>query len=483
MALGSKIILEQKDSTVPSAVVPGKLVFLTDSKTLWLDTEDGKRIQIGDILYRISLTEGDAFVAPLPKKFYHEGKRLWFTDVEAVPHQLSYQDELDRRVPSGTVLPFIDLMHSDRLNLGYPCPYGWLVCDGTTVYDPTQPAPDDSRYSMSFSGSPFLCYDGILDSHIPDIAADTTVRVYSAYIRLPNLSPSADDYYGLVDTEVFFKQTVRMAIDGVYPDSGFVPAEIAQTEKFRNPTEVLPNADLADDMTDSRITELNSLIANWRDKKLAAVLNSKGYEVPYYLQSTSSSYVKWQRCFSSSEHYDSTYLYTVPEETKVSENDELVQFYTNTGCSTAYEPGGGLACIREVFPPFDADGDNVSERGTVFVAAPDFRGRFPMGVYSQGDLGRVFDPTLPNIRGTMSNPFAVSTSSTSTSEAYNYRLRASADGPFRDIPGSALYYSRGSATTAGYSELEFDASKANPIYQDGATVRPPSFGVNWIIKV
>ena len=482
MAITSKLILEQSDTTHDSPVEPGKILVRTDEGAIYVDTDAGERVRVGDILYRVSWTGGDAFVAPLPKKFYHEGKLLWFTDVEAVPHQLAYQDEMDTRIPSGTVLPFIDLMHSDRLNLGYPCPYGWIVCDGMTLYDPTRPAPDDSRYSMSFSGSPFLCYDGILDSHIPDIAADTTVRVYSAYIRLPNLSPSAD-VYGLVDTEVCFKQTVRLAIDGVYPDSGFVPAEMAQTEKFLNPTEVLAHADLADDMSDSRITELNSLIASWRDKKLAAVLNSKGYEVPYYLQSTSSSYIRWQRCFSSSEHYDSTYLYTVPEETKVSENDERVQFYTNTSCSTAYEPGGGLACIREVFPPFDVGGDNVSEAGTVYVAVPDFRGRFPMGVYSQGDLGRVFEPALPNIRGTMSNPFAVSISSTSASEAYNYRLRASSDGPFRDIPGSASYYSRGSATTAGYSELEFDASKANPIYQDGATVRPPSFGVNWIIKV
>ena len=472
MSLGSKLILEQKDSTVSTKVVPGKLVFLTDSRTLWLDTEEGKRIQIGDILYRLSFTEGDAFAAPLPKKFYHEGEWLWFTDVDAVPHMLAYQDELDRRVPSGTVLPFIDLMHSDRLNLGYPCPYGWIVCDGMTLYDPTQPAPSDSRYSMSFSGSPFLCYGGILDSHIPDIAADTTVRVYSTYIRLPNLSPSAD-VYGLVDTEVCFKQTVRLAMDEIYPEDGFVPAEMAQTEKFRNPTEVLAHADLADDMSDSRITELNSLISTWRDRRLVALQNSKGYEVPYYLQYTSSSYIRWQRCFSSSEHYDSTYLYTIPAETKVCTDDERVQFYTNTGCSTAYGPGGGLGCIREVFPAFD-DG-NVSERGTVFVAAPDFRGRFPMGVYSQADLGRAFEPTLPNITGTMNNPFGGG-----DSHAVNELLQGT--GAIYEDTATGTRYSAGSASTAR-RRLKFDASLSNPIYQDGATVRPPSFGVNWIIKV
>ena len=107
----------------------------------------------------------------------------------------------------------------------------------------------------------------------------------------------------------------------------------------------------------------------------------------------------------------------------------------------------------------------------------------PLGTDNAKLTGAILPATLPNIKGTMSNPFAVSTSSTSTSEAYNYRLHASANGPFRDVAGSASFYSRGSGTKAGYSELEFDASKANPIYQDGATVRPPSFGVNWIIKI
>lgn len=492
MALGSKLILEQSDSTHNSPVEPGKLRVLTDSKELWLDTDDGKRIPISDLLYRLSWGEGDAFVAPLPKKFYHCGADLYFSDVYAKPRQLAYQEELDQRVPRGTILPFIDFMN-DSLEGRQLCPDGWVVCNGMMLYDPTQPAPEyeTSPYPSQFAGKSILHYDGILESHIPDIAADTTVDVYSSTVYLPNANPGPGED-AITEEWMYFKQTRRLASAGVYPETGFVPEALEQSDKFIGPTGVLAHADLADDMSAPEIVALNTQIATWRNRLLAELENAQGYRVAYYRYQEKTGYVTWKPCLSATAHYSASTLYTLPDETNMALNwdpndpnggwnpDALVHFYTNTSCTTPYAYGEGLGDICEVLPSPGRYG-HMSHVATVFVAAPDFRGHFPMGVYAQEDLGRRFEPTLPNITGEMNNPFAINVNSTASSEYINKRLEAT--GAFMDTPGSFNnYYARGSNSTT-YSRLGFDASRSNPIYQDGATVRPPSFGVHWIIKV
>ena len=99
----------------------------------------------------------------------------------------------------------------------------------------------------------------------------------------------------------------------------------------------------------------------------------------------------------------------------------------------------------------------------------------PLGTDNANLTGAILPATLPNITGTMNSPFGGG-----DSHAVNELLQGT--GAIREDTATGTRYSAGSASTTR-RRLKFDASLSNPIYQDGATVRPPSFGVNWIIKV
>ena len=99
----------------------------------------------------------------------------------------------------------------------------------------------------------------------------------------------------------------------------------------------------------------------------------------------------------------------------------------------------------------------------------------PLGTDNANLTGAILPATLPNITGTMNSPFGGG-----DSHAVNELLQGT--GAIREDTATGTRYSAGSASTTR-RRLKFDASLSSPIYQDGATVRPPSFGVNWIIKV
>ncbi len=91
-----------------------------------------------------------------------------------------------------------------------------------------------------------------------------------------------------------------------------------------------------------------------------------------------------------------------------------------------------------------------------YFYAPDYRNRSIWGS-SDGKLGYL-EATLPNIRGEV--------------KPVPYQVTGECEGAFERIGGAQ---SDQNAFHGGlYSGFSFNASRSNPIYQDNATVRPPS---------
>lgn len=98
------------------------------------------------------------------------------------------------------------------------------------------------------------------------------------------------------------------------------------------------------------------------------------------------------------------------------------------------------------------------------ICLPDFRNRVPWGADDYGYL----NAELPNIKGLQALTFgAVYSSSYDDSALYS--------------DSTVISAGAGGGTGSGNS-LGFNASRSNSIYQDNATVRPPSFKVRWLCR-
>lgn len=107
-------------------------------------------------------------------------------------------------------------------------------------------------------------------------------------------------------------------------------------------------------------------------------------------------------------------------------------------------------------------GNKYGGNGTTTFGLPNFTGKSLWGVssFGTGYLGA----TLPNIRGSFSGSSQAADETTTGASGAFYR-----DGRKVEVSNSGEkdnYY-------------RFDANRYNPIYQDDATVRPPSIEVRW----
>ena len=105
------------------------------------------------------------------------------------------------------------------------------------------------------------------------------------------------------------------------------------------------------------------------------------------------------------------------------------------------------------------NGDNVST-----FNVPDLRERFLEG--ANGNLGNRIEAGLPNITGSF--------------EPWGYRNSLSPSGVFSQSGTNLSAYDTTGAKKG--SQINFNASKSNPIYGKSDTVQPPAVCVNYIIK-
>lgn len=459
MAITSKLILEQSDTTHDSPVEPGKILVRTDEGALYVDTDAGERVRVGDLVQADSL----AAVIPQDGKIYKvDGVLYTLRDGELKP--------VSDPFPVGTILPYFGVKSTfnftfeDFLNsFDLDIPSGWHLCDGSIFVDCTA---DPREGEELYFGHNYNVYSKSNKLNRLWLFNNDTLLMCFYYYYYPYLK--SDGNYG-IKNNIFVKperagylKTGNIADRSEY---GFVYRDYVSDEfKNSNGDITLPNKVSSLDMLNHVYESENSAKVSEINETPFLILNEKLYRLYSYYSDTVYC---WKNDVSG-------FCYTKKSETTLNKSRPVC--YTTSSLSTS--AGTAKYCYMRPFYPL-AFAPEVIMRGYL----PNLSGLMPLGTDNAKLTGAILPATLPNIRGTMSNPFAVNISSTSDSELYNTRLRASADGPFRDVRGAARYYSRGSSTNAAYSELEFDASKANPIYQDGATVRPPSFGVNWIIKV
>lgn len=460
MAITSKLILEQSDTTHDSPVEPGKILVRTDEGALYVDTDAGERVRVGD------LVQADSLAAVIPQ----DGK-IYKVDGVLYTLQGDKLKPVSDPFPVGTILPYFGVKSTfnftfeDFLNsFDLDIPSGWHLCDGSIFVDCTADPRDGEELYFGHNYNVYSKSNRL--NRLFHFNNDTLIMCfyyyYYPYLNTEGIYKIRLDFF-VKPERVGYLKTGDIADRSEY---GFVYRDYVSDEfKNSNGDITLPNKVSSLDMLNHVYESENSAKVSAIDKTPFLILNGELYRLVSY---NSDTVYSWKKDGGS------TYRYTMKSETIL--NDTKPVCYTSTSLSTS--DGTAERCYMRPFYPL-AFAPQTIMRGYL----PNLSGLMPLGTDNANLTGAILPATLPNIRGTMSNPFAVSISSTSDSELYNTRLCASPDGPFRDVRGAARYYSRGSSTKAAYSELEFDASKANPIYQDGATVRPPSFGVNWIIKV
>lgn len=452
MAIGSKLILEQCDSTHESPVESGKLLIRTDEGALYIDTDDGRRVRVGDVIQSDSIDS----IIPQDGKIYKVGGRLYTT------HYGSMKLVSDS-LPRGTVIPFFGIVEGDEPGSGadladftkmmhLECPEGWRFCDGSVWCDCTlEPGSGDNLF---YGDSLHLKFNDL--TYYSD---DTLVLCYYYLFYPVKQDDGTYDWdakgYCKVERIGYIKSGNSLEMSDypfVYED--YIISSLKKGNSI-GLFDRLESLDILDHSHESENSDAISLI----DETPFLIVDGD----LYLLTSTLESVYKWKKKTSS---ITSTYIYTKISETLFNESNPMC--YSNSSATTEYK--AATYCFMRPFYP-QANGGFYVMRGYL----PNLNGRTPIGTQVTGDTGRLFEPTLPNITGTMNSPFGGS-----SSNAVNELLQGT--GAIYEDTAMGTRYSAGSASTAR-RRLKFDASLSNPIYQDGATVRPPSFGVNWIIKI
>lgn len=105
---------------------------------------------------------------------------------------------------------------------------------------------------------------------------------------------------------------------------------------------------------------------------------------------------------------------------------------------------------------------------------PNFNGRYLAGTTSTSEICLNQDDNLPNITGSVALGYVVDLSGSSSSVRGAFSL---------DTYGTALgMKSSGAISTTNRPRLNFDASRANPIYSNTNVVRPKTTKVRYFIK-
>lgn len=453
MAITSKLILEQSDTTHDSPVEPGKILVRTDEGAIYVDTDAGERVRVGDLVQADSL----AAVIPQDGKIYKvDGVLYTLRDGELKP--------VSDPFPFGTILPYFGLREAyvngnyDLADFTKMChleaPPGWRLCDGSLWMDCTaDPGEGDSEYFGDAWHHTMDYYSLLLFS------PDTTVFC-GYYYFYPQMNSSGTYDY---EVEEYFKPErigyLKSGDDTEKSEYGLVYYDyLIQDLRVGSSGGVgivrkLSSMDILDHTYESE----NSAKVSAIDETPFLILNGELYRLVSY---NSDTIYRWKKDGGS------TYRYTMKSETIL--NDTKPVCYTTTSLSTS--DGTATECFMRPLYPLTSVGFYVM-KGYL----PNLSGLMPLGTDNANLTGAMLPATLPNITGTMNSPFGGG-----DSHAVNELLQGT--GAITEDTATGTRYSTGSASTAR-RRLKFDASLSSPIYQDGATVRPPSFGVNWIIKV
>lgn len=468
MAIGDKVTFEQSNSTYDSPVESGKILVKTDERTLYIDDDSGKRIKIGADFQDRYENGVDRFSSPIPKKLYFDPTgtgHACFSNSNGKVSRLATTGMVMSMMPAGVILPYIGYEYEieygeyGEVKKVLNAPDGWAFCDGTVVYDVMQSDGGTEGHFMRLASVD-------ADKVITSINGDSRI-VLSANVSIPSYGEFSSDQE--IGNQIYISTTVGewKSMDFNYDTSEFVPSGLFDFSRVNGVYKWDRESISSDGLTEndeSLISRTKEGIRNWTGKEIISVDTSDGKSATYYKYSETSSYVRWYKCFSDSSVYEYSYLYSKTSETGYDDGYGFT-VYTSSGMTTSY----GTAHVSKVI-------SNLEYFSAIRIFTPDFRMRFPMGASDpSSETGKIFDATLPNITGTMNSPFGGS-----SSNAVNELLQGT--GALYEDTAMGTRYSAGSASTTR-RRLKFDASLSNPIYQDGATVRPPSFGVNWIIKI
>lgn len=453
MAMGSKLILEQCDSTHESPVEPGKLLVRTDEGALYIDTDSGSRVRVGDVVHADSL----AAVIPQDGKIYKvDGVLYTLREGELKP--------VSDPFPVGTILPYFgvkstfNFTYEDFLNsFELDIPSGWHLCDGSIFVDCTA---DPREGEELYFGHDYNVYSKSNKLDRLWLFNNDTLVMCFYYYYYPYLD--SDGSY-IKRYNIFVKperagylKTGDIADRSEY---GLVYYKDYVSDEFKNSDGdvSLPNKVSSLDMLNHTYESENSAKVSEIDETPFLILNEELYHLVSY---NSDTIYRWKKDGAS------IYRYTRKSETTLNKSRPVC--YTTTSLGTS--DGKAKYCYMRPFYP-SAFAPKVIMRGYL----PNLSGLMPLGTDNANLTGSILPATLPNITGTMNNPFGGS-----SSNAVNELLQGT--GALYEDTAMGTRYSAGSASTTR-RRLKFDASLSNPIYQDGATVRPPSFGVNWIIKI
>ena len=452
MAITSKLILEQSDTTHDSPIEPGKILVRTDEGALYVDTDDGERVRVGDLVQADSL----AAVIPQDGKIYKvDGVLYTLRDGELKP--------VSDPFPVGTILPYFGVKSTfnftfeDFLNsFDLDIPSGWHLCDGSIFVDCTADPRDGEE--LYFGHNYNVSSKSNRLNRLFHFNNDTLIMCfyyyYYPYLNTEGIYKIRLDFF-VKPERVGYLKTGDIADRSEY---GFVYRDYVSDEfKNSNGDITLPNKVSSLDMLNHVYESENSAKVSAIDETPFLILNGELYRLVSY---NSDTIYRWKKDGGS------TYRYTMKSETIL--NDTKPVCYTSTSLSTS--DGTAECCYMRPFYPL-AFAPQTIMRGYL----PNLNGLMPLGTDNANLTGAILPATLPNITGTMNSPFGGG-----DSHAVNELLQGT--GAIREDTATGTRYSAGSASTAR-RRLKFDASLSNPIYRDGATVRPPSFGVNWIIKV
>lgn len=453
MAMGSKLILEQCDSTHESPIEPGKLLVRTDEGSLYVDTDGGSRVRVGDVIQSDSL-DG---IIPQDGKIYKVDGVLYTLQGDKLK-------PVSDPLPVGTILPYFgakntyNFTYEDFLNSYYlDIPSGWHICDGAVFVDCTADPREGESLYLGYNYNVYSESNNL--NRLCHFNNDTIVMCFY-YYYYPYLK--SDGTYGIKYDTFVKPERIGYLKTGDIDDRseyGLVYYKDYVSNDFKNSDGdiTIPNKVPSLDMLNHTYESENSAKVSAIDETPFLILNEELYRLVSY---TSDTVYRWKKDGAS------TYRYTSKSETTLNKSRPVC--YTTSSLSTS--DGTAKYCYMVPLYPL-ASGPLTIMRGYL----PNLNGLMPLGTDNANLTGAILSATLPNITGTMNSPFGGS-----SSNAVNELLQGT--GALYEDTAMGTRYSAGSASTAR-RRLKFDASLSNPIYQDGATVRPPSFGVNWIIKI
>lgn len=477
MAIGNKLILEQSDSTHSSPIEPGKLLIKTDEGNLYIDTDNGQRVRVGGDVIR-----GDVPLAPIDGKLYYDDGNFYYSYSGKTKRLYTYDEALNWHntiagCPIGTILPWLASANVIYYEEATP-PSGWELCDGRSVVDRTLD-PDIQNGDSVFFGDR---HSGLLNAYIA--CGDSSV--YCAPYIIFSINQESDGSYtdypdsgNDADLPEFLRlDRVRYLYTGNEADhdeslGGYVQYTMAKPGYYAVGNFKLSDYNMLDE---SKAAANAAALERFNPNAKPFFITDDGSEA-YELYRTDNSYMWWRKVNSSSSRY--VYTPVLPKRNRDYFWRNPVPYHSSSNLSASSKVGEASIMVHMKVVEYNGGGLTW-----LSVKTPDLRNYGLWGASSVLENGQMLSPVLPNIKGEMNNPFAVQTTSTSSSELTNYRLGAI--GSFEDrkenIEQNSSYYSRGSAS-ANFSRIGFDASKSNPIYQDGNLVRPNSYGVNFIMRV